>query len=172
MLTLGTDGAGCSPLVKGDGFGTSVLGFFFGGASGSIEGDADSVGSSFLFFVGLVSALLGVTAADVFGALFFIAARAVEKGLKRFLKAEPISPSRRAASSASCAAMAAASFGASAFFSFFDSDLFNDFGRVGASTLGATFGASVLFGGGGCGLSLSSRSMKAEPLACAAALAL
>lgn len=137
-----------------------------------MDGEAEGVVSSFLFFGALLSALLGVAAAGVLGALFFIAARAEEKGLKRFLKAEPISPRRRAASSASCAAIAAASLGVSDFFSFFDSVLFNVFGLAGTSALGVVFGTSALFEEEGCSLSLSSISMKDVPLALAAALAL
>lgn len=161
-------------MASGDGFGTRVLGFFFGGASGSIEGEADGVASSFLFFATLASALAGVAAVGVGvgGALFFIAARAEEKGLKRFLKAEPISPKRRAASSASCAAIAAASLGVSGFFSFFDSVLFKTFGLAGTSALGVTLGSSALLEEEGGSMSLSSTSMKGVPLALAAALAL
>lgn len=137
-----------------------------------MDGEAEGAASSFLFFEALLSALLGVAAVGVLGALFFIAARAEEKGLKRFLKAEPISPRRRAASSASCAAIAAASLGVSDFFSFFDSVLFKVFGLAGTSALGVTLGTSALFEEGGCSLSLSSTSMKGVPLALAAALAL
>lgn len=159
--------AGGSLFAKGDGFGSSFCFFFC--TSGSTDGEAEAVSSIFRFFCTCLSVFpkVGTGGIDV----VFSEANAEEKGVKRFLKAEPISPSRRAASSASCAASEAASLGVSSRLSFFDSVRFNTFGLAEASGFGVGFGASTMLGGGFCDFPALSTSMNGAPLSLATAFA-
>ena len=161
-------GAGVgSAAASGEGLGSN-FNFFFGCPSGSADGVTEADSSSFRF-LGLCS-FDGVVAGGVVVAVFR-EARALEKGVKRFLKAEPISPKRRAASSCSAAALAAGSGGMVGNFSFLDSDRLDDFGLDGTSDFSPGF-VSILRVMVVCDLSTLSISMKVVPLACAVALAL
>src|SRR5271156_7000483 len=97
-------------VEKGEGFGASFCFFFFG--SISADGEADAFESSSFRFFDLAASFLPVDLGPlVIGELVWRCrfARALDKGLKRFLNEDPSSPSLRAASSASCAAWAACS---------------------------------------------------------------
>ena len=113
----GVEGGATSAAGGGD-FAAAILGFFFLGWPGSevsTEGDGSgidtSISSIFLFLEGFGAGFLPVEVPPlVVGELAtprLSDARALENGLNRFLKADPISPSRRAACSASRAACAA-----------------------------------------------------------------
>lgn len=162
-------GCGGSLLAaRGDGFGGATFCFFFAG-SGSREGEADTaISSSLRFFEVFLPVVVVLAVGEL--ALRFKEARALDKGLKRFLKADPISPRRRAASSASWAASAARSRAGSIFLSFLSSGVLGGFGLgSGVATTMGPAGGSTLSGFEG---GLSSMSMNLVPLAWASALAL
>lgn len=96
------------PFGRGDIFGSVFL-LFFGAVDISIEGDNTMLDSSiFLFLLVFFPIDLILLAVGELKAPFKLA-RALPSGLKRFLKADPISPSLLAAASASAAARAACS---------------------------------------------------------------
>lgn len=158
--------------ARGEGLAAVASFCFFLAGSGSTDGDAETPISSSLRFLPVLSDFLPVADLLAVGvlALRFKDARALVNGLKRFLKAEPISPRRRAASSASWAARAALSRTTSGFLSFLGSDFLTvlGFGSGVATAEGETgvSGFSLLVG------LLSSISMNLVLFALASARAL
>lgn len=127
---------------------------FFLWPSGSTDGDVETLlSSSFLFLcvfsvpVGFFPVGVELLAVGVL-ALLFSELNAFANGLNKFLNAEPISPRRRAASSASWAANAARLCTDSSFFSFLSSGFLDDlpFDVIvdgGAAVVGVTLGVST-----------------------------
>ena len=93
--------------------GIAVFCFFFD-VSGSADGEAETPSSSSFRFLAVFLPTVDALAVGVL-VLLLRDARALEK---RFLNADPMSPRRRAACSASCAARAARSRAVSGFLSF------------------------------------------------------
>lgn len=166
----GTFVVSVSPGKTGDCCGPG-FGFFLCVVEGSAKGDkATFDSSSFLFLLFFFPTDMVPLAVGELAERFKLA-RALPSGLKRFLKADPISPSLLAAASASAAARAACSRARASRFIFLAS--FNFIPRL--RTVGiSAFGVSPLRASSPFSRDLSSlsTSMTSAPLASASALAL